>query len=229
MSTPAALVSGIMSQEATWSVVAFLKHYLVHILTELAHTGVDVGGTAWRGAVDGMRTWNRPTIMEHATIPNPEPYRTTALHYVVSTMPDSVRGGRTHIPSIGAFMEAFVRHASMDHTIRSGSFMGMVAAQNHVGMDHVVVDLLRLGLASAFDRMPRRRPVTDEEASRAPSRIASEARRAPSEAPRARLLRAAACPARTGAARRPRALVAGDAIRVRPPRQGLLELDRGKT
>lgn len=141
-----------MLHESTWSVVAFLKKYLVRIVTELADHTV-VGSGAWADAIAGMHTWNTTTILAHINVPSPSLYRTTASHYVLSTLPESVRNGRTRIPSFGVFAKAFVHHASECHVVRSGGIVATIAAQDQDTLDHIVTDLLRLGLASAFDKL----------------------------------------------------------------------------
>ena len=115
MASTAALGAGIMVHESTWSMVACLKKYLVRVVTELADH-VAVGGTAWNSAIVGMREWDADTILGHLDLSSHTLYRTTASHYVVSTLPESVRNGRTRIPSRGVFARAFVRSTEDDTT-----------------------------------------------------------------------------------------------------------------
>ena len=153
MTSRTALSSGIMSHESTWCVVAFLKKYLVRVVTELADHTV-VGSGAWADAIAGMHTWNTGTILAHISVPSPSLYRTTASHYVLSTLPESIQNGRTRIPSFGVFAKAFVHHASECHAVRGGGIVATIAAQDQDTLDHVVTDLMRLALASAFDKLP---------------------------------------------------------------------------
>ena len=140
--------AGIMAMEAAWVLVAHLKQFITHTLSEL-RSAVTPGQAAWTNAIRSMSSWNRDVIQRHFDVKACcHDYRAVAIRYLSSTQQQA---GRARIASIGLFLETFVRLASEHPYIRTGQILDLAPRD----VDHVIVDLLRTTLSTS--KPPRQR------------------------------------------------------------------------
>ena len=160
METPDATTAGIMRLEATWSVLAHVKRFLVRSLEELRQR-VTVGGPAWATAVAAMGGWGRHMLADHVCLEAWRPaYQIMATQYAMGVAPHHVSaGGQVSIPSAGLFMEAVVRNASATPAIRDGTILTSTTGDQ----DRVTADVLRTALGEVFHHVLQRGPSSGDQ------------------------------------------------------------------
>ena len=132
-----ATTSGIMALESSWVVLAHLKTFLLHTLTDLARE-VKPGGVEWMNAIKSMSTWGRDVLTRYVdTTACTRDYQRMVLAY----MGRSTRG---RIANIGYFLETFVKLASRHPLIMCGGYISC----SSLDQDHTVTDLLRTTLST---------------------------------------------------------------------------------
>ena len=151
MEPPDATTAGIMRLEATWSVLAHVKRFLVRSLEELRTRVPAVGGTAWTTAVDAMGGWGRQILADHVHLNAwRAAYHIMATQYAMEVAAHRVSaGGKLSVPSAGLFMEAVVRNASATPAVRDGTILTSTTGDQ----DRVTADVLRTALGDVFHQL----------------------------------------------------------------------------